>query len=114
VVTNDNEQEYQMSDSPEQDEQVDTETVEHVPAHVDERHEMPPRPAAPNRGPHKSSTQVANEVWAGQWGGENWQHRVESAGYNIELIESLVFKGVGRKSESDVPPPIRTEYEPKH
>lgn len=111
-----------MSDSPEQDEPLEVDPVEQteptpveaVMAHVDERHEMPPRPAVPNRNPHKSSTQIANEVWAGQWGGENWQHRVESAGYNIELIESLVFKGVGRKSESDVPPPIRTEYEPKH
>ena len=27
-----------------------------------------PRPAQPNRGPHKSSTQVAAEVWAGKWG----------------------------------------------
>ena len=111
-----------MSDSPEQDEalegepgeQVVTETVEHVPTHVDERHEMPPRPAVPNRNPHKSSTQIANEVWAGQWGGENWQHRVESAGYNVDLVERLVEKGVGRKSESDVSPPIRTEYDPKH
>lgn len=111
-----------MFDSPEQVEPLEVDPVEQteptpveaVTAHVDERHEMPPRPAVPNRNPHKSSTQIANEVWAGQWGGENWQHRVESAGYNIDLVERLVEKGVGRKSESDVPPPIRTEYEPKH
>ena len=60
-----------------------------------------PRPAQPNRGPHKSSTQVAAEVWAGKWGDDDWQDKVEAAGYNAELIDDLVSRGVGRRGQSD-------------
>lgn len=111
-----------MSDSPEQDEPLEVEPVEQteptpveaVTAHVDERHEMPRVPQRPIEVHTRVRPRWRTRSGPAKWGGENWQHRVESSGYNIELIESLVFKGVGRKSESDVPPPIRTEYEPKH
>ena len=80
-----------MSDSPEQ-----VEGVVHEESVEQERHEMPPRPAVPNRGPHKSSTQIAHEVQDGQWGGEGWQERVASAGFNVDMVQRLINKGVGQ------------------
>jgi hypothetical protein len=110
VVTNDN-KEDSMSDAHDQDEPVvavepDEDFVADEPV-VEARHEMPPRPAQPNRGPHKGLTQIANEVWAGQWGGEGWQDRVQAAGFDSSKVEHLVLKGVGRKSSNDVVPPTR-------
>lgn len=114
MVTNDNEhEENSMSDAPEQDETVEPLQVEPLeeseplpveavtasddePPARHERHEMPPRPAVPNRNPHKSSTQIAREVWDGQWGDDGWQERVAAAGFNAELVERLVNKGVGQ------------------
>lgn len=75
---------------------------QHSPRHADgyqieDHSDDPPRPAQPNRGPHKSSTQIAHEVYAGKWGDqESWAERVEAAGYHIEQIQHLVSRGVGR------------------
>ena len=81
------------------DEEEDEVDHEYTPA------ETPPRPAQPNRGPHKSSTQIAKEVFAGQGGEEGWQDRVEAAGYDIATVQHLVNRGVGR-------PPNTTGMEP--
>lgn len=95
-----------MSESPAEDVVLD-ESVDTVEPEPEARHEMPPRPAQPNRGPHKGLTQIANEVWAGQWGGEGWQDRVQAAGFDSKKVEHLVLRGVGRKSSSDTVPPTR-------
>lgn len=58
-----------------------------------------PRPSQPTRGPRKSSTQVANEVWAGKWGsGADRAKRLTAAGYNAAAIQALVNRGVGKGS----------------
>lgn len=57
----------------------------------------PPRPAQPNRAPHKSNTQIAAEVWAGKWGsGPDRARRLKAAGYNPDTIQALVNRGVGK------------------
>lgn len=60
-----------------------------------------PRPAQPNRGPRKSSSQIAAEVWAGKWGTAPERYdRLRSAGYDPDLIQSLVNRGVGKNGGS--------------
>lgn len=57
----------------------------------------PPRPAQPNRAPHKSNTQIAAEVWAGKWGsGDDRARRLKASGYDPKLIQNLVNRGVGK------------------
>lgn len=68
------------------------------------RHAMPPRPSAPNRGPHKSSTQIAHEVWDGQWGDSGWGARVKAAGFDADMVQRLVDRGLGRPNENAVAP----------
>jgi hypothetical protein len=64
----------------------------------------PPRPAQPNRGPRKSSTQVAAEVWAGKWGsGDDRKRRLTAAGYNANAIQALVNRGVGKTASARKP-----------
>lgn len=59
----------------------------------------PPRPAQPARAPRKSNTQIAGEVWQGKWGsGDDRARRLKAAGYNPEVIQNLVNKGVGKNS----------------
>lgn len=82
------------------------------PDEVFEDHEYtpadaPPRPAQPNRGPHKSSTQISKEVWAGKWGEDGWQERVKSAGYDLNMVELLVSRGIGRPDNVDHTEPGR-------
>ena len=61
----------------------------------------PPRPATPDRGPRKSNTQIAAEVWAGKWGtAPERYNRLRSAGYNPDTIQALVNKGVGKPGSS--------------
>lgn len=68
----------------------------------------PPRPAQPNRGPHKSNTQICAEVWAGKWGsGPDRAKRLKAAGYNPVLIQSLINKGVGNAGSTKPPAPVR-------
>lgn len=58
-----------------------------------------PRPARPDRGPRKSNTQIAAEVWAGKWGsGDVRRDRLTAAGYNANTIQKLVNQGVGRNA----------------
>jgi hypothetical protein len=64
----------------------------------------PPRPAQPNRGPHKSNTQIAAEVWAGKWGsGPDRAKRLKAAGYDPAAIQALVNKGVGNAGSTQTP-----------
>lgn len=57
----------------------------------------PPRPAQPSRGPRKSNTQICAEVWQGKWGsGDDRKRRLKAAGYDPEVIQNLVNKGVGK------------------
>lgn len=66
---------------------------------ADETDDFPPRPARPNRAPHKSSTQIAAEVWAGMWGkGEERLKRLDAAGFDSKAIQNLVNLGVGKSS----------------
>lgn len=59
----------------------------------------PPRPAQPSRGARKSNTQIAGEVWRGLWGsGDDRKRRLKAAGYNPEVIQNLVNRGVGKNS----------------
>lgn len=59
----------------------------------------PPPPAA-----LKSNTQIAAEVWAGQWGtGSDRVARLKNAGYDPVLIQQLVNKGVGKRGVVDDP-----------
>ena len=45
----------------------------------------------------KSNEQIAAEVWAGKWGvGEDRKNRLRAAGYDPNVIQSLVNKGVGK------------------
>jgi hypothetical protein len=68
----------------------------------------PPRPPQPNRGPRKSNTQIAAEVWAGKWGsGPDRAKRLKAAGYDPVLIQSLVNKGVGNAGSTRPPAPVR-------
>lgn len=80
---------------------VDDEVHKYTPS------EAPPRPAQPNRGPHKSSTQISKEVWAGKWGEDGWQERVKSAGYDLNMVELLVSRGIGRPDNVDSTEPGR-------
>ena len=68
----------------------------------------PPRPAQPARGPRKSNTQIAAEVWAGKWGtGDDRKKRLKAAGYNPDLIQALVNRGVGKSGGSSAPTSTR-------
>lgn len=68
----------------------------------------PPRPPQPNRGPRKSSTQIAAEVWAGLWGsGPDRAKRLKNAGYDPVAIQALVNKGVGNAGSTKPPAPAR-------
>ena len=59
----------------------------------------PPPPAA-----LKSNSQIAAEVWAGQWGtGSDRVARLKNAGYDPVLIQQLVNKGVGKRGVVDDP-----------
>lgn len=66
----------------------------------DELHDLhPPRPAKPNRAPHKSLTQIAAEVHAGWWGHEDGRaERLDAAGFDSERVLALVERGVGKTS----------------
>lgn len=58
-----------------------------------------PRPAAPRPTTHKSSTQIAAEVWAGKWGsGDDRVARLKKAGYNPKFIQDLINRGVGKRA----------------
>lgn len=63
--------------------------------------EIPPRPAQPNRSPHKSPTQLAAEVWAGKWGSDGWEGRLTDSGFDAEHILDLVSRGVGSHARVD-------------
>lgn len=68
----------------------------------------PPRPAQPNRAPHKSLTQIAAEVWAGKWGsGPDRAKRLKAAGYDPNVIQQLVNRGVGNAGSTKQPTPVR-------
>lgn len=57
----------------------------------------PPRPNVPGRPVKKSQTQICAEVWAGKWGsGEERKKRLKAAGYDPNVIQSLINKGVGK------------------
>lgn len=65
----------------------------------------PPRPQVPGRPAQKSTTQICREVWAGKWGsGEERKKKLRAAGYNPDLIQSLVNKGVGKPGTNAAPP----------
>lgn len=103
-MSNNEELNLDVSEEHVSDEELDLDVVEDPPRHSEEFQraaETPPRPAQPNRGPHKSSTQIAAEVWAGKWGDDDWHSKVEAAGYNADLIDDLVSRGVGRRGRPD-------------
>lgn len=65
----------------------------------------PPRPAQPSRGSRKSNTQICAEVWAGKWGsGDERRKKLKAAGYNPDLIQTLVNRGVGKNSGAPAVP----------
>lgn len=73
---------------------------EHTPRHaeIEDHSDDPPRPGAPNRAPHKGLTQLAKEVYAGKWGGDDvWEQHLEESGYNVEAVRNLVDRGVGKR-----------------
>ena len=45
----------------------------------------------------KSNEEICREVWQGKWGkGGNRMYNLKQAGYNAELIQSMVNKGIGK------------------
>lgn len=61
-----------------------------------------PTKPAPSRKPNE---QIAAEVWAGKWGsGDERRRRLQAAGYNYNVIQTLVNRGVGRHPASKVQP----------
>ena len=47
----------------------------------------------------KSNKQIASEVWAGKWGsGEDRTMRLKAAGYDPQVIQNLVNRGVGKSA----------------
>lgn len=45
----------------------------------------------------KSNEEICKEVWAGKWGnGGNRMYNLKQAGYDAELIQSMVNKGIGK------------------
>ena len=65
-----------------------------------------PKPSQPGNAPRKSNTQIAAEVWAGKWGsGDDRKRRLKAAGYNPDVIQALVNRGVGKaRAESSSAP----------
>lgn len=58
----------------------------------------PSLPPTPQQTKRKALTQIAAEVWAGDWGsGSDRIKRLRAAGYDPEKVQALVNAGVGRR-----------------
>lgn len=58
-----------------------------------------PKPSQPDSSGKKSNTQIAREVWQGKWGNmPERARRLKAAGYNPDVIQALVNRGVGKSS----------------
>lgn len=58
---------------------------------------IPTAAAAPAKTNLKSNEQICKEVWQGKWGnGGDRAYRLTQAGYDANLIQSMVNKGIGR------------------
>lgn len=56
-----------------------------------------PTVAAETKPNLKSNEEICREVWQGKWGkGGNRMYNLKQAGYNAELIQSMVNKGIGK------------------
>ncbi len=52
----------------------------------------------------KSNEEIAAEVWAGKWGsGTERKNKLQAAGYDYEVIQNLVNKGVGKNGSAAKP-----------
>lgn len=58
---------------------------------------IPTAAATSNKTNLKSNEEICKEVWAGKWGnGGDRAYRLTQAGYDANLIQSMVNKGIGR------------------
>lgn len=58
---------------------------------------IPTAAATSNKTNLKSNEEICREVWAGKWGnGGDRAYRLTQAGYDANLIQSMVNKGIGR------------------
>ncbi len=56
-----------------------------------------PTADAPTKTNLKSNEEICKEVWAGKWGnGGNRMYNLKQAGYDAELIQAMVNKGIGK------------------
>lgn len=56
-----------------------------------------PTAVAETKTNRKSNEEICKEVWAGKWGnGGNRMYNLKQAGYDAELIQAMVNKGVGK------------------
>lgn len=73
------------------------EVLEETAEVEDSKFEVDENKTVPESQPYRSPTQIAAEVHAGKWGEpEDRDKNLEEAGHNVELINLLVERGVGK------------------